>query len=117
MLVIKKIIVGLIAGIISGLFASGGGLIIVPALVYIFKMQENQARATSIYTILPMALVSGIFYYNADFIKWDIGIKCAIGGIIGAIIGAVMLKKMSSNILKIFFIIFLIYISIKMLLS
>ena len=53
---IVKIVIGFIAGIISGLFASGGGLILVPAYVYIIKMSEEKARATSILSILPMVL-------------------------------------------------------------
>ena len=111
---IKKILVGMIAGFISGLFASGGGMIVVPAFVHIFKLDEAEARATCIFAILPMVLASGLFYYNNNFLDWSIGIKCAIGGIIGGYIGAKLLKKLSAKILKILFIIFLIYVSIKM---
>ena len=64
-----------------------------------------------------MVITSGIFYYKNDYIDWNIGIKCAIGGIIGGIIGAKLLKKISTRILRILFIIFLIYTSTKMILS
>ena len=111
---IKKILLGITAGFISGLFASGGGMIVVPAFVHIFKLDEAEARATCIFAILPMVLTSGLFYYSNDFLNWSIGIKCAIGGIIGGFIGAKLLKKLSAKVLKIIFIIFLIYVSIKM---
>jgi len=111
---IKKILLGVIAGFISGLFASGGGMIVVPAFVHIFKLDEAEARATCIFAILPMVIASGIFYYNNNFLDWSIGIKCAIGGIVGGYIGAKLLKKLSAKVLKIVFIIFLIYVSIKM---
>ena len=111
---IKKIIIGILAGFISGLFASGGGMIVVPAFVHIFKLNEGSARATCIFAILPMVITSGLFYYNNNFLDWPIGIKCAIGGIIGGFIGAKLLKKLSAKILKIAFIIFLSYVSIKM---
>ena len=111
---IKKVFVGIIAGFISGLFAAGGGMIIVPAFVHIFKLDEAKARATCIFAILPMVITSGLFYYNNNYIDWNIGIKCAIGGIIGGFIGSKLLKKLSDKILKIVFIIFLIYVSIKM---
>ncbi len=111
---IKKISLGIIAGFISGLFAAGGGMIVVPALVHIFNLDEAEARATSVFAILPMVITSGLFYYNNNFIDWSIGIKCAIGGIIGGFIGAKLLKKLSDKILKITFIIFLSYVSIKM---
>lgn len=111
---IKKILVGIIAGFISGLFAAGGGMIVVPAFVHIFKMDEAEARATSVFAILPMVITSGLFYYNNNYVDWTLGIKCALGGIIGGFIGAKLLRKLSDKVLKILFIIFLIYVSIKM---
>lgn len=113
---LKKIIIGLIAGMISGFFASGGGLILVPSLVYFLGLEENKARATSIFSILPMVLVSAIFYNKENFINWELAIKCAIGGIIGGYLGAKLLKKLSINVLRISFIIFLVYASARMLL-
>ena len=111
---IKKVLVGISAGIISRLFAAGGGMIVVPALVHLFNLREAEARATSVFAILPMVITSGIFYYNNNFVDWNLGIKCAIGGIIGGFIGAKLLKKVSDKILKIAFILFLGYVSIKM---
>ena len=114
---LKKISIGLIAGIISGLFAAGGGMIVVPALIHIFKLEDAKARATSVFAILPMVVVSGLFYYKNDYIDWNLGLKCARGGIIGGIIGAKLLKKMSSKTLRILFVIFLAYTSIKMIMA
>ena len=76
---LKKILVGFIAGIITGLFGAGGGMILVPAFVYIFKMEERSARATSIFCILPLVCVSAFFYLKASYIDWKISIFCAIG--------------------------------------
>lgn len=90
---IKRIFVGLIAGVISGLFAAGGGMIVVPALIHIFKLEDAKARATSVFAILPMVVASGIFYYKSNYIDWNLGIKCAIGGIIGGIIRSKVTKK------------------------
>lgn len=114
---LKKIIIGFIAGIISGFFASGGGLILVPAFVYFFKLNEKQSRATSIFAVLPMVIISGILYNSGTEFDWTIGIKCAIGGIIGGFIGAKLLNKASPIILKILFIIFLLYTSIRMIIK
>jgi len=113
----KKITIGLIAGVISGLFAAGGGMIVVPALIHLFKLEDSKARATSVFAILPMVIASGIFYYKNDYIDWNLGIKCAIGGIIGGVIGAKLLKKMPTKVLRILFIIFLTYTSIKMIIA
>lgn len=110
----KKAGIGILAGIISGFFTSGGGLILVPAFIYLLKMTDVKARATSVLCIMPMVLVSGIIYFRNDFIDWQIGILCAIGGVIGGYVGSKLLNKLSPKILKIAFTIFLIYASIRM---
>lgn len=114
---IKKIIIGLIAGLVSGFFATGGGMIVVPALVYLLNVDESKARATSIFVILPMVITSGIFYYKNDYINWQIGLLCAIGGILGGYVGSKLLKKVPDKYLKIAFTFFLIYVSIRMIIS
>lgn len=114
---IKKILIGLIAGGISGLFAAGGGMIVVPALIHLFNLEDAKARATSIFAILPMVIAGGIFYYKDNYMDWDLGIKCAIGGTIGGIIGAKLLKRIPNKLLKIVFVIFLIYTSVKLLIA
>lgn len=114
MCMFKKILIGIIAGLINGFFASGGGMILVPAFYYILKLNEVESRATSVFCILPMVIVSSFFYYKNDYMDWRLGIMCAIGGIIGGIMGAKLLKKVDEKYLKIFFIIFLIYVSYKM---
>lgn len=110
----KKIIIGLLTGMISGFFASGGGMILVPSYVYLLHLSEKKARATSILSILPMVAISSIFYYQGQKIDWKIGILCAIGGLVGGLLGAKLLKKLSSQMLKILFILFLLYASVKM---
>ena len=114
MCMFKKILIGTIAGLINGFFASGGGMILVPAFYYILKLNEVEARATSVFCILPMVIVSSFFYYKGNYMDWRLGIMCAIGGIIGGIIGAKLLKKIDEKYLKISFILFLIYVSYKM---
>jgi len=109
-----KILIGFFAGIVSGLFASGGGMIIVPAFIYLLKMGDVEARATSVLCILPMVVTSGIFYYRNNYIDWKIGLFCAIGGIAGGIVGAKLLNKLPIKYLKIAFTIFLLYASYKM---
>lgn len=110
---IKKIGIGIIAGLTTGLFATGGGTILIPAFVYFLGMQEKEARATAICCVLPATIVSFIFYYKDKYVDFKIGILAAIGGIIGAFIGQRLLNKLSDRILKICFIIFLIYVSIR----
>lgn len=114
-MIVKKIILGIIAGIICGLFGTGGGLILVPAFIYILKLDPKKSRGTSLSCMLVMVIVSSIFYSKNKYIDWKLGILCAIGGIIGGYFGAKILKNIPDYILKIIFVIFLIYYSIKIL--
>ena len=113
----KNIVIGIFAGIISGLFSTGGGMILVPAFIYLLKMEDTKARGTSVFCILPMVITSSFFYYKGNYIDFKIAILCAIGGAIGGYIGAKLLKKLPEKILKISFTIFLIYVSFKMITS
>ena len=112
--ILKLSIVGILAGIISGLFSTGGGMILVPAFIYLLKLDNTKARGTSVFCILPMVVTSSFFYYKENFIDWKVAILCSIGGTVGGYIGAKLLKKLPEKILKIAFTIFLIYASYKM---
>lgn len=111
---IKEIVIGILAGFISGLFSTGGGLILVPAFSYLLNLDSVKARATSILCILPMVITTSFFYAKNNYIDWKIGILCAIGGIIGSYVGSKILTKIPNYILKIAFVIFLFYVAINM---
>ena len=112
---VRNGIVGFIAGIISGLFASGGGLVLVPAFCFFCGMDEKKSRGTSIFCVLFLVIVSGLIYFKGNFIDWGVGIKCALGGVVGGWIGSKLLKRLNEEALKAIFIVFLGYVSIKML--
>lgn len=118
---LKKItrlsLIGFIAGLVSGFFSTGGGLILVPAFLYLLEIDSQKARGTSVFCILPMVLTSSIFYYKGNFINWKVAILCGIGGAVGGYIGAKLLKKLPEKYLKIAFTIFLIYVSLRMIIK
>ena len=97
-------------------FGSGGGMIVVPTLVYILKLDEKKARGTAIFSILPMVIASSMFYMKSGNIDWGIGIKCAIGGIVGGYIGAKLLNILPDKYLKMFFAAFLLFMGVRMML-
>lgn len=111
---IKKVIIGLLAGVVSGLFSTGGGMILVPAFVHLLEVDDTKARGTSVFCILPMVVTSSFFYYKGNFIDWKIAFLCAMGGAIGGYIGAKLLKKLPKEVMKIAFTIFLAYVSYRM---
>ncbi len=97
---IKKILIGLMAGLVSGFFATGGGMIVVPALVYLLNTGEQKARATSLFVILPMVITSGIFYYRNDYIDWKIGFLCGVRRNSWWFFWCEILKKGSRSVFK-----------------
>ena len=109
MKLLKSILIGICAGFITGFFSAGGGMLILPALIYLQELNEKEARATTIFTILPMVITSAFFYYKGNYMNVQVGLKCAIGGIIGSFLGTKLTNKISNKYLKLIFIIFLIY--------
>ena len=92
----------------------GGGLILIPAFIHIFKMEDKLSRASAVACILPMVITSSIFYYEKNYINWEISFLCAIGGTIGAVVGTKLLQKIKTKYIRFLYTIFLFYISIKM---
>ena len=86
-----------------GFFSTGGGLILVPAFMYLLSEDSKKARGTSVFCILPMVVTSSFFYYKGNFINWRVAILCGIGGMIGGYIGAKLLKKLPERFLKMAF--------------
>ncbi len=107
-------LIGAAGGFVSGFFGAGGGLIIVPALVNLLKVDEYKARGTTLATILLCTLVTAIFYSKFNYFDWLLSIKAVIGGVIGGVIGAKIMKKIPEEILSITFNLFLIIMAVRM---
>lgn len=97
------LLMGAIIGIINGLFGGGGGMICVPALIYLVSMPTKKAHATAIAIILPLCIVSAIMYLCFFDIKLDITAFTGIGVLAGGILGALLLKKIPNKVILILF--------------
>lgn len=106
---------GAAAGLVNGLFGGGGGMIVVPALIYLLKKDPRHAHATAIMIILPMSIISGLFY--ASFGSFDLasGIPATIGVTAGGAIGALLLKKLSAGWITVVFSLVMAAAGVKML--
>lgn len=111
------ILVGIIAGFVSGFFGAGGGLILVPFLSIYLKEDEVYSRATTIFCIFFMVVTSSLFYIKESNVDFYLSLKCIIGGILGSILGSKLLVKLDKKVLMICFIIFLIYSGTKMIIG
>ena len=104
------LIIGLAAGMLSGLFGVGGGIIIVPALVLLFGMSQHSANATSLVALLlPVGLLGIMEYYRSGKITteniWQ-GLVIAAGLFAGAFFGARIATSLSGDLLRKAFAIF-----------
>lgn len=111
---IKIVIIGFFTGFINGIFGSGGGTIIVPALTYKLEIEDHKSHATAIAIILPLSIISTIIYAKNNAIDFSIAYKVIIGGTIGSYIGARLLNKIPSSLLRKIFGIFLIIAAVRM---
>jgi uncharacterized membrane protein YfcA len=111
-------VIGLAAGVVSGLFGIGGAILIVPALVLILKLDQHTANGTSLAALLlPVGLLGAMQYYRQGKMNIPYAVIIAIGLFLGAYVGARLAVGMSDTTLRKAFGGFLLLVSAKLLLS
>ena len=112
---IYSVITGIIAGTVNGLFGGGGGMIVVPMLMIFLKKEAKTAHATAILIILPLSIVSAIFYALFGSLDVSVALPTTIGVAVGGAIGAFLLSKLSSKYIVIIFAAVMVAAGVKML--
>jgi uncharacterized membrane protein YfcA len=98
------VVVGLLGGLLSGLFGVGGGAVMVPLLIWLLGMGQRRAAATSLVAIVPTAIVGALTYGIGGHVAFVAGAVLAAGGIGGSLIGARMLRRVPLGALRWMFI-------------
>ena len=115
-LIILLLIIGLAAGMLSGLIGVGGGIIIVPALIYFAGFNQYQAQGTSLgLLLLPIGILAVLNYYKQGHINVSFVSIMAIGFLVGGFLGSKLALAISELALKRIFAIILFYTAFKML--
>ena len=110
--------IGLFAGLLSGFVVVGGGIIIVPALVFLLGLTQHQAQGTSLFVLmLPVVSFAVLNYWKSGNVKWEYGLVIAMTFIIGEFIGSKLSLKISPGLVQLLFGILMAYISFRMILS
>lgn len=110
------ILLGLAGGILSGLIGVGGGVMIVPALVFLFGMSQHQAQGTSLAMLVPpVGLLAAWTYYKDGFVDLKIAACLCVGLFLGGLLGAKFATGVSNAVLEKIFGAALLLISLKML--
>lgn len=110
------VILGLVAGYLSGLFGVGGGVIVVPALL-VLGYDQRRAAGTSVAAILPTAIVGTVSYGLAGHVDWIAGAALAVGVVVGAQIGSFLLARLPRRTLFWAFLVFLVFSGVSLWLS
>lgn len=114
---ILYILLGLLAGIFSGIFGIGGGTILIPALVFLFGLTQHQAQGTTLAIMVPpIGLLAALTYWKAGNARVDIAGFICLGFFIGGLIGAQLIQGLPELALKKMFGVFLLFVSLKMIL-
>ena len=114
--VLIVVLIGIAAGMLSGLVGIGGGLIIVPALVYFLGFSQHTAQGTSLAMILlPVGIFAVIFYYKQGHVDIKVVWLLALGFIIGSALGSKVALNLPQETVKKIFAILMIAIAMKML--
>ena len=114
--IIILLVIGLIAGFLSGLVGIGGGIIIVPVLVYLLNMDQKTAQGTTIFMfLLPIGLLSVYNYYKAGNIDFKFAAIMAITFFVGSYFGSKTAITVDTKIIKQIFAVVMILVGIKML--
>jgi uncharacterized protein len=116
--ILRMLALGLAAGVLSGLFGIGGGLVIVPALVIIFGLPMKTAVGTSLFVILfPTGLLGVLEYWKAGHIRASAGLWIALGVFLGAYVGALYAASVSQATMKKLYAVFLLAVAIYFLIT
>jgi uncharacterized protein len=112
------ILIGIVAGILSGMFGIGGGVIIVPALMYLCGFSQLKAQGTSLAILLPpVGIFAFIEYYKKGQVNVQAGVLIVIFLVIGSVFGSRLAQNLPMEVLRKSFGILMILISLKMIFS
>ena len=112
------ITIGLLAGVLSGFVGVGGGIVIVPGLVYMLGFSQHQAQGTSLFILsMPVVVLATMNYWKSGNVNWKFGLIIAATFILGGYIGSKLALKISPGLVKFLFGILMAYVSFRLIVS
>ena len=115
MTILLSLLLGFGTGVLSGLVGIGGGIIIIPALVYGFHMSQRRAQGTSLGALLaPIGILAFLEYYKAGNVDLKMALLIALGFIFGGYFGGVWAQQIPQGVLRKMFSVLLAVTAVKM---
>ena len=117
-LIIIFLLTGVISGFIAGLLGVGGGIIIVPGLVFLLGLTQHEAQGTSLFVLaMPVVWLGLMNYWKDGNVQWKYGLVVAVTFFVGAYFGSKLSLRLSPSLVKLLFGILMALVSIKLILS
>ena len=112
------LLTGLTAGVLGGFIGVGGGVIVVPAMIYFIGMSQFEAQGTSLAMMLPPIGILAVWnYHKAEAVDMKAAMILAVAFIIGGYLGSKMSLRLDPNKVKLGFGIFMFFVAIRMTIS
>ena len=116
--IVSLIVIGLLAGMLSGLVGVGGGIIMVPLLILFLGFSQHQAQGTSLTVlVVPVTALAVFNYYKQGYINWKYALVIALFFVIGGYFGSKLAVSIDQKMLKKIFSIVLLLVGVKLLLE
>ncbi len=115
MIIAAYIVLGMVAGLLSSIMGIGGGIIIVPALVLLFGLTQQQAQGTTLAMLAaPIGFIAAATYYKHGFVNVKMALFICIGFLLGTLPGAKLATHLDTGVLQKIFGFVLLLLSVKM---
>jgi len=117
-MLILLLVIGIITGVVAGMFGIGGAIVMVPALVFIMGFSQHMAQGTSLAVMLPpIGIIATWNYWKAGQVNFKFALILAVAFLIGSYFGSKLALNIPQNILKKLFGVLLLLVAAKMFLS
>lgn len=111
---VRSGLIGTAAGILSGLFGVGGGIVLVPALIFLARMDARRAAATSLAAVIPIAASGLVGYASGGQVDWVVAAVLTTAAVVGSAIGTRLLRLLPERTLMLAFAVLLVGVAVRM---
>ena len=116
--IIVLIIIGLLAGFLSGLVGVGGGILMIPLLIMLLGFTQHQAQGTALFVMLPpIGVLAAMNYYKEGFVKWEYAVVISFAFVVGGYFGSKISLSLSPQMVRRVFFFFMLIGAIKLIFS
>lgn len=112
------IVIGILSGLLAGVFGIGGAIIVIPALVFILGLSQHEAQGTSLAFMLPpVGIMATWNYWKGGHVNWKFALILSLTFVVGAYLGSLYSANLSERMLRKAFGVLILIVAVKMIFS